>query len=143
MDEREANQRFLLLVEEFRLAGWIGLGKIKNPQAEDTGPDLGLARHAIDTLSMIEIKTRGNRSEVEERLLRQILADLRLNFADEVKKTREAKSSEAPKPEKGSHEGSDPSAPGGAAGGSDPSPEVGAPTGSTPDPGQAPPGSGA
>ena len=91
MDEREANDRFLLLVEEFRLAGWIGLGKIKNPQAEDVRPDLGLARHAIDTLCMIEMKTRGNRTEGEDRLIRQTLADLRLNFADEVKRAQEAK----------------------------------------------------
>jgi hypothetical protein len=51
--------------------------------------DLGLARHAIDTLGMLEVKTRGNRSEEEERLLRQVLADLRINFVDELKREEE------------------------------------------------------
>lgn len=100
MEDRQASDRFILLVEEYRLAGWIGLGKLKPPQADDARPDLALARHAIDTLGMLEVKTRGNLSSGEERLLRQILADLRINFADEVKRAEEQGKAEHAKAEK-------------------------------------------
>ena len=85
----EVRQRFLLLAEELRVAAWIGLGRVKDPQSGATEPNLNLARHAIDTLGMLEVKTRGNRDEVEERALRQMLADLRISFV-EVTKARAA-----------------------------------------------------
>ncbi len=67
MDDQEVHHRFLLLVEEFRMAAWIGLGKLKDPATGAAERNLDLARHAIDTLGMIEVKTRGNRDEAEER----------------------------------------------------------------------------
>ncbi len=85
MEENEARDRFLLLVEEYRLAAWIGLGKLKDPASGEVHRNLDLARHAIDTLGMLELKTRGNLVAEEERLLRQALTDLRINFVDEVK----------------------------------------------------------
>jgi hypothetical protein len=98
MDEREAGSRFLFLIEEYRLAGWIGLGKLRAPHSAEVQVDLALARHAIDTLGMLEQKTKGNRSEDEERLLRQALADLRINFADEIKKEESRKAEEKERP---------------------------------------------
>jgi hypothetical protein len=85
MDDQEVHHRFLLLVEEYRMAAWIGLGKLKNPASGEAERNLDLARHAIDILGMLEVKTRGNRDEVEERLLRQALADLRINYVEELK----------------------------------------------------------
>jgi hypothetical protein len=85
MDEREVHHRFLLLVEEYRMAAWIGLGKLKNPASGAAERNLDLARHAIDTLGMLEVKTRGNRDPAEESLLRQALADLRINYVEELK----------------------------------------------------------
>lgn len=43
-------------------------------------PDLPMARHTIDLLAMLEEKTRGNLSGDEERLLHQVLFDLRLRY---------------------------------------------------------------
>jgi Domain of unknown function (DUF1844) len=85
MDDREVRDRFLLLVEEYRTAAWIGLGKLKNPATGAAERNLDLARHAIDVLGMIEVKTRGNRDDAEERFLRQALADLRINYVEELK----------------------------------------------------------
>jgi Domain of unknown function (DUF1844) len=42
---------------------------------------LPLARQTIDILSMLEHKTRGNLSGEEERLLHQILFDLRMRYS--------------------------------------------------------------
>ena len=46
--------------------------------------DLPLARQTIDILAMLEEKTRGNLSGEEERLLHQILFDLRMRYARKV-----------------------------------------------------------
>jgi hypothetical protein len=43
--------------------------------------NLPLARQTIDILAMIEEKTRGNLSGEEERLLHQILFDLRMRYS--------------------------------------------------------------
>jgi hypothetical protein len=43
--------------------------------------DLPLARQTIDILAMLEEKTRGNLSGAEERLLHQVLFDLRMRYA--------------------------------------------------------------
>ena len=44
-------------------------------------PNLPLARQTIDILAMVEEKTRGNLSGEEERLLHQILFDLRMRYS--------------------------------------------------------------
>ncbi|HWN82394.1 MAG TPA: DUF1844 domain-containing protein [Candidatus Udaeobacter sp.] len=85
MDHEEARRRFLLLAEELQVAAWIGLGRLKDPQSGTAARNLDLARHAIDTLGMLECKTRGNRDEVEERRLREMLADLRIGFVDAMR----------------------------------------------------------
>jgi hypothetical protein len=85
MDDGEARRRFLLLAEELQVAAWIGLGRLKDPHSGSAERNLDLARHAIDTLGMLECKTRGNRDEVEERTLRQMLADLRIGFVDAMR----------------------------------------------------------
>ena len=46
----------------------------------DTSTDLALARQEIDLLGILEDKTRGNLSGEEERLLSQILFDLRTRY---------------------------------------------------------------
>jgi hypothetical protein len=47
-------------------------------------PNMPLARQTIDILAMIEEKTRGNLSGEEERLVHQILFDLRMRYARKV-----------------------------------------------------------
>lgn len=53
------------------------LGDAKHP---DAAVDLGLARQSIDLLALIEEKTRGNLDGEEERLLNQVLSDLKLRY---------------------------------------------------------------
>ena len=96
MEDQEARSRFLLLIEEYRLAAWIGLGKLKDPASGDVRRNLDLARHAIDTLGMLEHKTKGNLAVEEERFLRQALTDLRLNFVEEMKQPEPAATDSSP-----------------------------------------------
>jgi hypothetical protein len=50
--------------------------------------NLPLARQTIDILGMLEAKTRGNLSGEEERLLHDILFDLRMRFARHADRPR-------------------------------------------------------
>ena len=49
-------------------------------EAEDSCLNLGLARQTIDILEMLEKKTQGNLSEEENKLLSNVLYDLRMRF---------------------------------------------------------------
>ena len=45
-------------------------------------PELALARNTIDTLEMLEAKTRGNLDAQERELVRSLLYELRMHFVE-------------------------------------------------------------
>ena len=77
---------FLQLVLGLQQSAMISLGKLMNPITRKTEVDLEAARVTIDTLAALEARTRGNLESDEARVLQQVLADLRLNYVDEVRK---------------------------------------------------------
>jgi hypothetical protein len=62
------------------------LGEIADPATGKKVIDLDLARHAIDTLVLIQNKTKGNLTNDEEELLKNILYDIKLRFVKIAKK---------------------------------------------------------
>ncbi len=62
------------------------LGEISDPATGKTVVDFPLAKHAIDTLAMIQEKTKGNLDKEEEELLKNILYDVKIRFVNKVKK---------------------------------------------------------
>jgi hypothetical protein len=56
------------------------LGELADPDSGEKKVDLMLVRHTIDTLQLLQEKTRGNVSEDEANLLETMLHDLRLRF---------------------------------------------------------------
>jgi hypothetical protein len=58
----------------------VHLGEIPEPSSNEKRVDLPMAKQIIDTLGMLEEKTRGNLDTDEERLIRSVLYDLRLRF---------------------------------------------------------------
>jgi len=61
----------------------LHLGLVEDPATGATAePDLLVARHTIDTLEMLEAKTRGNLTDEEHELLTNVLADLRMRFVE-------------------------------------------------------------
>jgi hypothetical protein len=70
----------LTLVNSLVMQTLLALG-IYAPQGHEAGePDLDLAKFHIDTLTMLEEKTRGNLSEDEKRALALALHDLRMRY---------------------------------------------------------------
>jgi len=59
------------------------LGLVEDPQTVEKGePDLSMASQTIDTLALLEEKTRGNLDPDEERLLQSLLYELRMRYVE-------------------------------------------------------------
>jgi hypothetical protein len=65
------------------------LGEIADPETGARVVNFDLARHAIDTLVVLEEKTKGNLTGEEHELLKNILYDVKLRFVNAVRKKRE------------------------------------------------------
>jgi hypothetical protein len=63
----------------------VHLGEIPEPGTQKVHQDLQLAKQIIDTLGMMDEKTRGNLDGNEERLLKSMLYDLRMRFVQKSK----------------------------------------------------------
>jgi len=66
------------------------LGVVEHPETGQRvdPPELALARHTIDTLEMLEAKTRGNLDAQESQLVESLLYELRLHFVEAEKAKR-------------------------------------------------------
>lgn len=58
----------------------MGLGGVRDPKSGAVVVDLPGARFAIDLLAVVEVKTRGNLEQEEEKALTQTLTELRDRF---------------------------------------------------------------
>jgi hypothetical protein len=58
----------------------LHLGEIPDPETTSVRVDLPMAKQIIDTLGMLQEKTKGNLDPDEDNLLRTILYDLRLRY---------------------------------------------------------------
>ncbi len=58
----------------------FALGGMQDPKSQKRYVDLSLAKHYIDTLGVLEQKTRGNLTEEEKTLLDRILYETRMNY---------------------------------------------------------------
>ena len=63
------------------------LGEVPHPDTDKVVRDLPLAKQNIDLLNLLEEKTKGNLTGDEERLLHQVLFDLRMRYV-ELSKTK-------------------------------------------------------
>jgi hypothetical protein len=78
---------FQFLVLSIRTQAEMQLGLMHFGEEEKPQPNLPLARHSIDLLSVLLEKTKGNLSMDEQRLLENSLTELRFRFvqvSDEV-----------------------------------------------------------
>lgn len=70
------------------------MGLVENPVTKGRDKDMKLAKHTIDTLTMLKKKTKGNLQEEEKRLLEELLYDLRTKY---VRAKGEEEDSKEPK----------------------------------------------
>ena len=72
---------FEFLVFSLRTQAEMNMGLYRfGGESDGEGPNLDLARHAIDLLAVIQEKSKGNLSLEEDRLLSNSLTELRFRF---------------------------------------------------------------
>ena len=75
---------FTAFVMSLNTSTLFHLGEISDPLTGEKTQDLVLAKHTIDTLKLLEEKTRGNLSPEEQDLLKHILYDLKMRYVAKV-----------------------------------------------------------
>ena len=61
------------------------LGEAPHPEGNSVEVNLPLAKQTIDLLGLLEERTKGNLTGAEERLMTQVLFDLRLRYVEQTK----------------------------------------------------------
>jgi len=77
---------FSLIVATYASQASVAFGHAPNPIDGQTEVRLDLAKHAIDTLSILEAKTKGNLAADEAALLENVIHQLRLAYVDATAK---------------------------------------------------------
>jgi len=83
ISEKEASLpeiSFTSLVFSLSTSALIQLGMIQDPNAKEPGKNLPLAKQTIDLISMLKEKTKGNLTSEEEKLMDNILYDLKMRY---------------------------------------------------------------
>ncbi len=85
-DETLPEINFSAFVISLSTQALMHLGEIANPINEKDEVDVPLAKQMIDIIGMLRDKTRGNLNASEDRLMEDILFDLRMKYVEAVKK---------------------------------------------------------
>lgn len=76
---------FSFFITTLSLQASISLGHIPNPATNKKEENLTQAKFVIDTLGMLKDKTKGNLTPEEERLLENMLYELRMSYLSKNK----------------------------------------------------------
>jgi hypothetical protein len=79
---------FLNLIMSFQAAALQQMGKMKNPITDKLERDLQQAQLTIDMIDMLKTKTTGNLNNEETELLDRMLRELKMNYVDELDKSK-------------------------------------------------------
>lgn len=71
---------FAALIMSLNTSVLYHLGEIGDPETGKKQLDPDLAKHAIDTLSLLQEKTQGNLTDDESEMLKNILYDVKMRF---------------------------------------------------------------
>jgi len=71
---------FTSLIFSLSSSAFFHFGEIADPQTGERKKDLPLAKHAIDTISMLKEKTEGNLTEEEQKFIVSVLTDLQWRY---------------------------------------------------------------
>jgi len=77
---------FAGLISMITTQAYYAMGLIGTEQDKERPPDLAVAKYNIDTLGVIEEKTKGNLTEEEAKLMESTLGQLRMIFVQLAEK---------------------------------------------------------
>ena len=81
----ELTMDFSTFILSLNASSLIHLGEIHDPQLKEITVNLPAAKHTIEILEILKDKTVGNLDENEDKLLKDILYNLRLKFVQHSK----------------------------------------------------------
>ena len=84
--EPAAEINFSTFVISLSTQALMHLGEIASPISGKVETDVPVAKQMIDILGMLKDKTQGNLNASEDRLMQDILFDLRMKYVEAVKK---------------------------------------------------------
>ena len=79
-DSQLPQLNFATFIFSLNSSALVHLGMLEDPASGTKAANLPLAKQTIDILGMLEEKTRGNLTEDEGNMLKNILYDLRINY---------------------------------------------------------------
>jgi len=71
---------FASLIISLSTSVYIHLGELSDPTTNEKDVNLPLAKQTIDILTMLKEKTKGNRTPEEDKLMEEMLYNLRMSF---------------------------------------------------------------
>lgn len=75
---------FSMFILSLSSSALMHLGVIENPMTKQMEKNTAMAKHTIDIVEMFSEKTKGNLTEDEQRLVTDILHDLRMRYVKAV-----------------------------------------------------------
>lgn len=81
---------FTTYLQDLVTTAHLYLEGFKDPESEEMIVNLGLVKRVIDTIEMLEEKTKGNLSAPESNFLANSLYELRMNFVRAINSQQEA-----------------------------------------------------
>lgn len=83
-------EEFKLTFENFIVSlaqtAYVQLGIVEDPFSKEKSKDLEQAKGTIDLIELIKEKTEGNLTENEQKLIEEVLYDLRMKYLYETDK---------------------------------------------------------
>ncbi len=79
---------FTAFVMSLNTSALFHLGEISDPVSGEKNRDLVLAKHSIDTLKLLQDKTKGNLNGEEQDILRHVLYDLKMRYVAQADKNK-------------------------------------------------------
>ena len=76
---------FSTLVLSIAQGALMNLGEVEHPETGDKAENFALARHNIDLLGLLQDKTRGNLDKDEQKLIENLLYDLRMKYVSQCR----------------------------------------------------------
>jgi hypothetical protein len=76
---------FKIFISSLSMQAMIALGRLENPVTKKQEKNFDQARYLIDTLEIIEAKTKNNLDDQEKKLLDESLFSLRMAYLEEKK----------------------------------------------------------
>lgn len=76
------------------------MGKVAHPVSGKTEKDLPSAQMTIELLKLLETKTKGNLTENEQKVMREYLTFLQMNYVEEIEQEKKAGKGEGKEEEK-------------------------------------------